>query len=49
MLANNVVEEGISDSVHICALQWDHHYHLTKVVHDQHDGVVTAVFRQVRD
>ena len=49
MLADDVVEEGISDSIHICALQWDQHYHLTKVVHNRHDGVVAAVFRQVCD
>ena len=42
-------EEGISDSVHVRTLQWDQHYHLTKVVHDCHDCVVATVFWQVRD
>ena len=23
VLTNNMVEEGISDSIHVCALQWD--------------------------
>ena len=49
VLADNMVEEDIVKSVHIHTLQQDQHYHLTKAVHDHHDGVVAAVFRQVCD
>ena len=49
MLADDMVEEGISNSIRVYALQWDQHYHLTKSVHKHHDSVVAAVFRQVRD
>ena len=44
-----MAEEGISNSIYVHALQWDQQYHLTKVIHDHHDGVVAAVFQQVRD
>ena len=49
MLADDVAEEGISYSIHVHTLQGDQHYHLTKAVHYRHDGVIAAVFRQVRD
>ena len=49
MLADNVAEEGISISIHVRALQWDQHYHLTKSVHKHHDSAVATVFWQVSD
>ena len=49
MLAGDVVEEHVGHCVHIRTLQQYPHDHLTKMVHDRHDGVVAAVFRQVRD
>ena len=45
MLADNVVEKGIGYSIYVYTLQQDQHYHLTKTIHDCHDGVVAAVFR----
>ena len=49
VLADNVAEEGIGYGTHVCTLQRDQHYHLPKMVHDHHDGVVPVVFWQVRD
>ena len=49
MLADNVVKEGISNGVHIRALQWNQYHHLTKAVHDRNGAVVAAIFQQVRD
>ena len=49
MLADDVAEEGIGYSIHVHISQQDQHYHLTKMVHDHHDSVVSAVFCQVRD
>ena len=49
MLADNMVEEGIDQGIHVHTLQRDQHYHLTKMVHDHHDGVLAAVFWQVHD
>ena len=49
MLADDMAEEGINDSIHVSALQWDQHYYLTKMVHDHHDGELDAVFRQVHE
>ena len=34
VLADDVVEEGISYSIHVLTLQQDQHYHLTEAVHD---------------
>ena len=44
-----MAEEGIGDSIHVRALPWDQYYHLTKAVHDRHDGVVATIFWQVHD
>ena len=49
MLADDVAEEGISHCVYIRTSQRHQHDHLTKTVHDRQNGVVAAVFRQVRD
>ena len=45
VLADDVVKEDIEYSIHVHTLQWDQHYHLTKMVHNCHDGVVATVFR----
>ena len=49
MLADDEAEQGISSSVHVHALQRDQHYHLAKIVHDCHDGIIATKFRQVHD
>ena len=49
MLADKVAEEGVGHHVHVHISQWYQHNHLTKMVHGRHDGLVAAVFRQVRD
>ena len=45
MLADDVAEEGVGHRIHFRTLQQYQHGHLTKTVHDRHDGVVAAVFR----
>ena len=49
MLADDMAEEGIGYCVYVRTLQRHQRNHLTKMVHNRHDGVVAAVFRQVRD
>ena len=49
MLADNVAEEGVGHWFYVRTSQRHQHDHLTKTVHDHHDGVVAAVFWQVRD
>ena len=44
-----MAEEGVGHCFYFRASQRHKHDHLTKTVHDRHDGVVAAVFRQVRD
>ena len=49
MLADDVAEEGVGHCFYFRTLQRHQHDHFTKTVHDRHNGVVAAVFRQVRD
>ena len=49
MLADDVAKEGVGHCFYLRTSQWYQHDHLTKTVHDRHNGVVAAVFRQVRD
>ena len=49
MLADDVAEEGIGYCVYVRTSQRYQHDHFTEAVHDRHNGVVAAVFRQVRD
>ena len=49
MLADDLAEEGIGHCFYLRISQQHQHDHLTKTVHDRHDGVVATVFGQVRD
>ena len=44
-----MAKEGVGHCFYFRTSQRYQHDHLTKTVHDRHNGVVAAVFRQVRD
>ena len=44
-----MAKEGVGHCFYFRTLQRYQHDHLTKTVYDRHNGVVAAVFRQVRD